>query len=499
MYLKQAISLLVCLFFAYSVQAQSDVDALRLSLQYNTGNARNIGVGNTLGSVGGDISNIHTNPAGLGRISTTEFSLTPAVTIFNSESNYIGNNLEDTKLNFNLYNLGAVFGSKFKKQSEDNKFGKIRFGLSFNNIANLNQNFYMSGYNKHNSLIDRYYEQFSDFAETTNDLENMFPFGASLAYATDLIYFDTIDNRIYSSLNNGNVQQDIIIQRKGNLNEAAVAIASSFNNKINFGATLGMPILNFTETNKHKETDKLDSSYNFNFFEQTNTYRMSGFGVNLKLGILAQASKNLRISLAFHTPSIIFIDDAFSSKIDADYNNYTANATSPDGLVEYNLRLPWKLLTGVSYITKYGFVSAEYELSDAGAAKYKYKNANADIKEEEALLNKNINDKYKLYHTIKVGVEGKFDPIRVRAGFQYQTTPFDKNIVVDANSQRNLIYSAGLGFRKKHFYVDFAYQFVKGKESYTPYVLKYEDTSLQNTAENTFKRSIVALTVGYKF
>jgi len=496
MYPKQAYLILVFLSFAFTLRAQSDVDALRLSLQYNTGNARNLGVGNTMGSVGGDISNINTNPAGLGRISTTEFNITPAVTIFNSSSEYIGNKLEDTKLKFNLYNIGAVFGSKYGKT--DSKFGKIRFGISFNNIANLNQNFYMSGYNQHNSLVDRYYEQFLDNATTTNDLENMYPFGASLAYATDLIYFDTLDNGMYSALNNGNVQQDIIIQRKGSLNEAAFALASNYNNKISFGATIGMPILNFTETTKHKETDKFDSSFNFNFFEQTNTYKMSGVGVNLKLGILAQPTKNVRLSLAFHTPSILFIDDAFNNKIDADYNTYTADATSPDGLVEYNLRLPWKLLTGASYINKYGFVSAEYELSDAGAAKYNYKNANADIKEEQAQLNETIQDKYKLFHTIKLGVEGKFDPIRIRAGFQYQTTPFDNSVVVDANSQRNFIYSAGLGFRKKKFYADVAYQFVKGVESYTPYVLQYEDASLQNTAQNSFKRSVVALTIGFK-
>lgn len=499
MNIRRAYFILALVYFTSTLQAQSDVDALRLSMQYNTGNSRNIAVGNTMGSVGGDMSNMHTNPAGLGRISTTEISITPSVSIFNSSSEYINNRLEDSKLRFGLYNLSIVFGSKYKKNNASSNFGKMRFGISFNNIANFNQNFYMSGYNKHNSLTDKYFEDFLDNAETTNDLQNMFPFGASLAYATDLIYFDTGDNKIYSSLNNGNVQQEIAVQRKGGLNELAFALASTYKSKISFGATLGMPILNFTETTRHIETDKFDSSFNFNFFEQIYTYRMKGFGVNLKLGILAQPTKNIRLSLAFHTPSAIVINDNFNNTIFADYDDYTSEASSPDGTIKYNLRLPWKLITGGSYVHKYGFVSAEYELSDAGNAKYNYKNATTDTKQQETATNQTIQAKYKLFHTIKLGIEGKFDPMRVRVGFQYQTSPFDKQVVADASSQRSLIYSAGIGFRKRHFYIDVAYQFVKGRENYTPYILQYEDASLQNTAKNTFKRSVIALTLGYKF
>ena len=76
---------------------------------------------------------------------------------------------------------------------------------------------------------------------------------------------------------------------------------------------------------------------------------------------------------------------------------------------------------------------------------------------------------------------------------------FDKNFVADQSGQLNCIDSAGVGYRKNKFAIDLAYQFTKGKESYTPYVLQNEALQFQYTAENNFKRSVIALTLGYKF
>ena len=87
--IKQLVSIftLGLLINTTNLIAQSDVDALRLGMQYSNGSARNMGLGNTMGSIGGELSSIHTNPAALGRITSSEVSLTPVVSIFNSNSN----------------------------------------------------------------------------------------------------------------------------------------------------------------------------------------------------------------------------------------------------------------------------------------------------------------------------------------------------------------------------------------------------------------------------
>lgn len=58
--------------------AQTLEDALRYS-QYNaTGSARIMGIGGSQFAIGGDVSNISGNPAGLGFFRKSEFSFTPS-------------------------------------------------------------------------------------------------------------------------------------------------------------------------------------------------------------------------------------------------------------------------------------------------------------------------------------------------------------------------------------------------------------------------------------
>lgn len=492
---KQVIYLvLVIIAYSQTIFAQSDADILQFSYWQNTGTARNIALGNTMGVIGADISNINTNPAGIGKFSSTEGSITLGVPIFNSTTSFLDKNRDESRLGFQVSNLGVVFSSKYlNNKTESSKWNGVKFGLSYNRLATFNQNYYMSGYNANNSLIDNHYEIFSNYNATPYEMENNFPFDASLSYGTDLIYRDTATGDVYSSVN-ANVQQDITLKRKGSLNEASIAIASGYDNKVFVGASLGMPVLNYTQNILHHEEDVFDSSYNFNYFDYESNYNVSGVGVNFQLGVLAQINKNIRLGFSFKTPSIIFAKDKYNAYEFADYEDYTAEATSPDGLVSYNIRLPWRMSVGGSYIHKYGLVAVEYELSDAGNAKYNFKDDG--FNDYEADLNDGIGEKYKLYHNIKIGIEGKIDPIRIRAGVQYKTSPFNTEVVDAKYKQNQLIYSAGLGFRKEHFYIDAAYQFAKSKSYFTPYLLN--DNS-QPTATLNDKNSLISITAGFKF
>jgi hypothetical protein len=491
---KQTLFYVLSILLFLEASAQSDVDALRLSLPQNTGTARNMGLGNTMGSIGADISVLNTNPAGLAKITATEFALTPAFSIFNSNSDYIGETMEDSKFKFHLHNFGVAFIPRSLRAGEGSDWSGAKLGFSYNRLANLNQQFFISGYNDKNSLADNYFETLRDNTGSTYEAENNFPFGASLAYLTDLVYFDTSDVRYYTSIN-GNVRQDIRIQRKGGLDEGSLGIASGFKEKLFIGVSLGIPVLNYTDNTLHKETDVNDSSFSFNYFEQDFTYRTTGVGLNLKVGLLAQPHKSVRLSMAFHTPGIIFAKDVFQASINADYDTYTAEAISPDGQINYKIRLPWRMLTGVSYIHKYGLLAVEYELSDAGGAKYKFKDATTDIVLYEQDLNNTIGAKYQLYHTIKIGTEIKIDPVRLRAGFQYRSTPFQPDFEPADDKSNTLTYSGGIGYRGKNWYMDAAYQFTKASEIYVPYTLGSEAVPYATLKS---KRSTIAFTVGYR-
>ena len=62
---------------ATTTQAQNPEDALRTAWFTQNGTARMMAIGGAMGSLGGDITANHVNPAGLGLFKTREVVITP--------------------------------------------------------------------------------------------------------------------------------------------------------------------------------------------------------------------------------------------------------------------------------------------------------------------------------------------------------------------------------------------------------------------------------------
>src|ERR1700744_6457353 len=100
----------VLLMGSFAASAQSLNEAYGLSNLTVEGTARSMGFGNTLGSVGGDFSSLSVNPAGIGVYRSSEFTLTPGLTINSSNSQYTtGPNTDMNTTHFNINNFGLVF------------------------------------------------------------------------------------------------------------------------------------------------------------------------------------------------------------------------------------------------------------------------------------------------------------------------------------------------------------------------------------------------------
>ncbi len=480
--------------------AQTDVDALRYSTPSVQGSARNIALGNTMGTIGADVSAVSTNPAGLGKFSSTEFSLSAAIAINKSSSIYLDNTSKDSKVKFQLTNAGLVIVSKHAS-SPDKKWNGIKFGFAVTRLANFNGSYFFSGYNSKNSLLNSYYEKLNDRSYITDstDAADKYPFDASIAYQLGLITIDSLGNT-YTATNNGNMQQEFIIQKSGGINELAFGIGSTYKDKIMVGASVGVPIVNYTERIRLEEKDVRDSAFDLNSFVNETYLKTRGVGFNLKVGIIAMPVSNLRLSLAFQTPGILFMKDAYLTHVEADYASQSVILTgdSPDGASKYRYTQPWKMTTGVGYIHKYGLVAVEYELSDAGNSKIKLNGSDANAKSYENYVNNLIKEKYGIFHTIKAGVEFKYDPIRIRGGIQYRTSPFKSASAPSGINTASLTYSAGFGYRGKHFFADIAYVQTNSKELYVPYQLNTDAFKPVPTSSLSTKRPAIILSVGYK-
>jgi hypothetical protein len=475
---------------AYPLFSQSDAELLRYSLTNNFGTARNIGLGGAFNALGGDFSSLSTNPAGIARFSGVDIHISPAFHISNVSSEFLSANTSDNKLKFNIYNLGIILPANFFSSGSGSA---LNLGVGINRIANFNEQFFIGGFNPINSLLNAYAEKLQ--GESTFSASNNFPFDASLAFVTELLAADG-DLNYYTATNNGNVAQEITMERSGGIDEFVFSVGGSINEKLQFGGTIGLPILNFSEDYFHRERDINDMAEGFIYFDYDRKLRTNGVGLNLKLGVIAEISENIRLGAAFHTPTIYWLNDRFNAEIYSDFDSFFVEASSPEGSFEYRMVTPWKMNLGSAFIhPDIGLLSLEYELTNPGSAKYRFSDSNPDSKNFQEQVNALNKDKHKATSTLKAGVEGKIKDFRIRAGVQYRSSPFDKLYKPDAANTSAVAFSGGAGYRGSRFYADVAYQQWNNEEVYLPYTLR--DGSAP-AATHSWKRPSIVFTFGFK-
>ena len=80
--------------------AQTDIDALRYSSSMSLGTARSAAIGNAMTGIGGDLSTINSNPAGLAQIGISEFTFSGGFNVTSSKNDYLGSQSTDQKSAF---------------------------------------------------------------------------------------------------------------------------------------------------------------------------------------------------------------------------------------------------------------------------------------------------------------------------------------------------------------------------------------------------------------
>lgn len=442
------------------IQAQSPSDALRFGQVGLVGTARNIAVGGVMGSLGGDFSAANSNPAGIARYKSTEFGISPNVAFGKTNGSYLGNNSTDNYSTFNISSASVVFA----KQEQRPGFRGFSAGIGINRQDQYDEKVFLTGINSTSSLLDQH-EWLAEGIDRENVL-GVYPFDAGLSYEAGLLYTDSLNTSNYSSVFGGaSPDQDVIIERSGGKYQVDLAVAGNYEDKVYFGGSIGLPVINYKEDITIGESNNGDAAIDtFNFFRITDKVTSNGVGVNFTVGILARPHKLVRIGAAFQTPTLLRMEDRFLTQLFSDFIRYAYEIESPDGAFTYSLVLPWKVTANAGVILgEYGFFGLEYEVHDPGQSRFNFKSDDADILDEEESRNQQIADSYTWQHVIKSGVEFRIKPIRLRAGFQYKTSP----LVEDGSGQK--VFTGGLGYRGKNFFVDVAYSYHQYSSIFMPY------------------------------
>jgi long-subunit fatty acid transport protein len=500
--------------FAQTAIAQTPEEALRVSWFTPNGTARNMAIGGVMGSLGGDITANHVNPAGIGLYKTRELVLSPGFLLNNNKFNYRGTDSSTNKSGLALGTSGLVLGGM--NRSGYSKWTSSAFAISVNQLANYNNQVSFRGQNNFSSFTEKYLEELTrDRADTNAALSN-YIFGSSLAFRTFLI--DTLRGpggsvAGYQSLVpiSSGITQSYNSRTSGGFNEIALGLAGNMADKLYVGGSFTIPLIKYTRELVYSERDITNDPTNqFNFFEYRETYTSQGAGIGLKLGTIYKPTEFVRIGFAFHSPQIISMTDRIRSSINADTEGYAGRRSESSdnlnngraGTSKYSMTTPWRAIGSFSLVFREikdtrlqrGFISADIEYVHYKGARFAVTGENAaDIgfRDYYSALNEAIIDNYRGNINAKIGGELKFNTIMFRLGAAYFGSPYQD----EAIRASRMIGTGGLGYRNKGIFIDLSYSHIMNKDA----VFAYRLNDKPNTfAEQRGNRGNIMLTLGFK-
>lgn len=514
-----------------TLNAQSLYDTNRLMGSDLNGTARFVGMGGAMGALGGDISTMGTNPAGIGIYRGNDAMVSFGFSNLGSKSAFGNSTTNVDKFRGSFDNAGFVFASKIGNQTA---LRFVNFGFNYHKVKSFDKNMAMSG------VFGA--SQTEEFANLLNDNSAAYggfmtpdmlmdkgaytdpeiPWLGALAYESNLVravkdadgseyylpYFlpDNKVNGMYSS------------KESGGLHEYDFNVAFNFYDRFYVGATVGVYSVDYTRNSTYSEGFIHPDGQSEGGYQLRNNYRLDGSGVDFKVGFILRPFENspLRIGGAIHTPTyynlreyqMAFLDyDTFSEEEDKFIAGtafpQNSNGGEMESDTEYNMVTPWKFNLSLGYtIGKNVALGAEYEYSDYSAAKVKY---------DDGVTNDFETDGVKAYlkgvNTLRLGAEIKLAPeFAFRVGYNHITASIDTDAykALSLNSVRTDTeysngkavnnYTLGFGYRGSMFYADMAYQYNTYKEDF--YAFNVETLPATQITNNNHK---VVFTLGMRF
>lgn len=515
---------------------------------HNYGTARSMAMGNAFTALGADMVSASLNPAGIGMYIDSDFSISAMMQFTksptpNSDAFYpIGTPkyeqyYKDHSERFGISSLGGVFTAYKSTGALTN----INIGVVYNRIADFNRNTLIA------SIGNPGTESLANVFCTLSNIDGLqtnadgtmnfggdpFYWGAVLAYKNGLTNKDDQGWFIDRISPDAEIDQYSSVETRGSIGEYAITAGFNFMDIFYVGASLGIQSLNYSREVFYGEDyiyteETLPSGdampYQTVYMNYVQRTRISGTGINFKLGVTARPAKWLRIGLAYHTPT--FYDAAlryggemWSSTYSAGnnpedfdlgpngymYDNVGTPIWEDAGPYAWKYRTPSRLLTGVAVtLAERVIISADYERSW-------YQSTRLQRSPIEHLNYTGFNKEFfKGSNTLRLGAEANILPfLPVRVGYIWSGSTlregYEDIIASHPMPTKQWYVTAGFGIKfGRSIYLDLAYQY--GTTNYSRYQTFYaidSEDAEQNIESRLFDtqtdRHIAVLTFGVRF
>ena len=482
-----------------------------------TGTSRFISMGGSMGALGGDVSVMGTNPAGIGLFRSSDMTITGSMNFNNAKALYNGCVTKSDNTAFDLENFGLVLSCKV---DDGGPLKFMNIGIGYRRKNGLARDFAMGGYadgysqqyamrylynNNPFSIADADYEDFSNFHYS------WLPLLATYANLGDT------DGRLITKPDGSLIYEPTEVQfeseERGGSSEVDFNFAANFNDRFYVGATVSLVNVDYKRNTVYYEYDDFDNDgYLDEIYSLGNYYDLEGRGFNIKLGAILRPFQfsPFKIGVAVHTPtwynfrncSYADISGPFGDFYDTrDYELYY------DVLdVKSKLSTPWRFMASASYtFGTFLALNVDYEYADYSTARFKQ--LGIGYRDD---MNEEVECNMQGQHTVRAGLEcnlgGGFS---LRGGYVYTTAPMKTtafkemmNMPVTSTSTEfenrfdKEQVALGLGYRRKMVYFDMAYVLQTQKSDFYPYC----DPDVMNPAAKVeYTDHMVTATLGVRF
>lgn len=505
-----------------TIYAQGEIDAFRLSQNDLTGTARAVSMGGAFGALGGDITGVAINPAGIGVYKTSEIVTTLNFQNTKTETDGSLGKLDEKKFKFNFDNLAFV--TVFPVQSD--VVESVNFGFSYNRLKNFDRKYKMNTKGNAFSMAD-YMAYRANGTGITNPEQGLLltnrgggssdlnildnaDWLSAFGYTSGLIRHD-IDGYYANGVLPGSGYSDnyLSAQEKGSIDSYDFNVGTTFSDIVSFGMSLSLTDIKYRLTSYYDE----DYGAGDNFILQ-NYLKTEGSGVQVKAGVIIKPINEIRIGLAYHSPTWYNMSDHYYS--DFEYNLVGIDASLKDDYIstdmytyDYKLRTPDKWTASLAaVIGTTAIISADYEYTNYKGNMKLFHDDGGILYEPDP--NVAIKNHYKGASTVRVGAEVRFTPqFSGRVGYAWMQSPLDKDykdgkteaMTIGADPHYTLAgdrhyITYGLGYRfTRNFYTDIAFVMRSQKDDLQAFYTE-NNVDAVKMKTNSFQG---LLTLGYRF
>lgn len=490
--MKQLYTLLALLLLHQIAFSQTEADIVRYSQITNTGSARSAAMGGAFGALGGDMTNLGNNPAGIGVFRKSEISITPSLNIANTESN----NRSIRNSSFQLGSLGAVISM----YNESFDWRGFNFGMTYTNQNNFNRKTNQFIYNSPTSMTTTWANE----ANLSLAYDKPIPYRSKMAENTYLIFLD--EGQYHPNfIKNEKVNQQNYIKEEGYQGEFNFSFGTNYKDILYLGATIGLQSIRYKYRSSYSEVALPNNSYDLNKYNFNKYLTTEGSGSNIKVGAIFRPFAELRIGASIHSPTYYSMSDDYEETMhsyfltldDDGYSDYQSYLEP--SRYNYDMQTPWKAVFSLATVLQQRVIlSVDYEYNNYNSAKFGDSEGGFDYDAPEG-VNKDIATNLKNSNNLRVGAEFRVSSIfSLRGGYTYLDSPYR-----DTDSGKIQSFSGGFGLNFGSFYCDASYTNKFSKDTTLFYNYIDPDDSQWNVisedVNNKYSTHEAKITFGVKF